>query len=29
MPLVNRYVPDLNYEGYRFNDLSRMAGVKE
>ena len=29
MPLVNRYVPDLNYAGYRFNDLSRMAGVKE
>jgi hypothetical protein len=29
MPLVNRYVPNLNYEGYRFNDLSRMAGVKE
>jgi hypothetical protein len=29
MPLVNRYVPDLNYEGHRFNDLSRMAGVKE
>jgi hypothetical protein len=29
MPLVNRYVPDLDYEGYRFNDLSRMAGVKE
>ena len=29
MPLVNRYLPDLNYEGYRFNDLSRMAGVKE
>lgn len=29
MPLVNRYVPDLHYEGYRFNDLSRMAGVKE
>jgi hypothetical protein len=29
MPLVNRYVPDLNYEGNRFNDLSRMAGVKE
>lgn len=29
MPLVNRYVPDLNFEGYRFNDLSRMAGVKE
>jgi hypothetical protein len=29
MPLVNRYVPELNYEGYRFNDLSRMAGVKE
>jgi hypothetical protein len=29
MPLVNRYIPDLNYEGRRFNDLSRMAGVKE
>src|SRR2546423_4452374 len=29
MPLVNRYRPDLKYEGYRFNDLSRMAGVKE
>jgi hypothetical protein len=29
MPLVNRYRPDLNYEGKRFNDLSRMAGVKE
>jgi hypothetical protein len=29
MPLVNRYVPDLNYEGHRFNDLSRMAGVDE
>jgi hypothetical protein len=29
MPLVNRYVPGLNYEGHRFNDLSRMAGVKE
>jgi hypothetical protein len=29
LPLVNRYIPDLNYEGYRFNDLSRMAGVKE
>ena len=29
MPLVNRYIPDLRYEGYRFNDLSRMAGVKE
>jgi hypothetical protein len=28
MPLVNRYVSDLKYEGYRFNDLSRMAGVK-
>ena len=29
MPLVERYVPNLNYEGDRFNDLSRMAGVKE
>ena len=29
MPLVNRYAPDLNYEGNRFNDLSRMVGVKE
>jgi hypothetical protein len=29
MPLVNRYRPGLNYEGSRFNDLSRMAGVKE
>jgi hypothetical protein len=29
MPLVNRYRPDLNYEGNRFNGLSRMAGVKE
>src|SRR5205085_3174347 len=29
MPLVNRYRPGLNYEGRRFNDLSRMAGVKE
>jgi hypothetical protein len=29
MPLVTRYIPDLNYEGYRFNDLSRIAGVKE
>ena len=29
MPLVNRYVPNLRYEGKRFNDLSRMAGVKE
>src|SRR5689334_6303890 len=24
MPLVNRYRPDLNYEGKRFNGLSRM-----
>ncbi|HEV7889606.1 MAG TPA: hypothetical protein VGP08_03155 [Pyrinomonadaceae bacterium] len=29
MPLVNRYRPGLSYEGSRFNDLSRMAGVKE
>lgn len=29
MALVNRYLPNLNYEGYRFNDLSRMAHVKE
>jgi hypothetical protein len=29
MPLVNRSAPNLNYEGYRFNDLSRMAGVRE
>lgn len=29
MPLVNRYRPGLHYEGRRFNDLSRMAGVKE
>src|ERR1041384_1673506 len=29
MPLVNRYEPNLHYEGRRFNDLSRMAGVKE
>jgi hypothetical protein len=29
MPLVSRYRPGLNYEGKRFNDLSRMAGVKQ
>lgn len=29
MPLVNRYLANLNYEGHRFNDMSRMAGVKE
>jgi hypothetical protein len=28
LPLVNRYVPNLHYEGERFNDLSRMTGVK-
>lgn len=28
MTLVNRYVPDLNYEGYSFSDLSSIAGVK-
>jgi hypothetical protein len=29
LPSVTRYEPNLRYEGYRFNDLSRMAGVKE
>ncbi|MBC7933420.1 MAG: hypothetical protein H7Z38_22895 [Rubrivivax sp.] len=29
LPLVSRYFPDMHYEGYRFNDLSNMAGVKE
>jgi len=29
MPRVRRFRPNLSYEGDRFNDLSRMAGVKE
>lgn len=29
LPRVRRFRPGLNYEGSRFNDLSRMAGVDE
>ena len=29
MPLVNRYLPNSNYQGYRFNDLSQMMGTKQ
>jgi lysophospholipase L1-like esterase len=29
LPLVRRYIPDLNFESYRFDHLSRVAGVKE
>ncbi|HYE14129.1 MAG TPA: hypothetical protein VD968_06785 [Pyrinomonadaceae bacterium] len=29
LPIIFRYVPDAHFEGYRFNDLSRMAGVIE
>jgi hypothetical protein len=29
MPLVTRFIPNLHFEGYRYSDLGRMAGVKE